>query len=567
MLRIDRQTMHGKYGPFDAYVVSGDTYIVRDQLKRLGFSWYGKDKVWYMSASKWNEAIARQLGRIGAVLPGDAPTTTTPPESRHHVNPLEDTEDVEQTKWHKFPVKSSIRKFNVTFEYKGEATTLPVDIDRWYFESGDKYNPKKSSKNRGIPRYRVRIGDLATFYSGAEGKWDSYDEEKKLDEIQKIVVDSMQNEPKTKMRMKVETQIDQSRREPGLIDALQKIKEDGRGYSVVIGDADEGYNGTFPVKLDYFGDDIWVNSDINSPHIDRQKILGEIGISNIRTPAELEEKISTFLNSDDIRQKYLDFLHSFPFLGGQVEEEEKKWKQIFECVENPKANTDFVLNKLVEMGFVRPHRRQRQEQGLSSGEEIKWIMDHDAVVHGPSSRTPEGFYTLVAYLLHRQIKGIESWSEMGLTMDTGDLVRKIQQFDPDITFEQLEQVLEMFAAAAQAKWGFKDQRKLWKNYKEFYSGGHASKPKDEPAQSENDLLDRLAEMAGRFGVDTTGIRQNPKKIYRELAMKVHPDRFSTEPQKQEEMKLVFQELGNLWEEIRTVHRISNSWYSTAVRYG
>ena len=580
MINIEKKTMSGKYGPFDAYVATGDTYSVKDQLKKMGFRWYGKQKVWYLSDSKWNESTARQLREMGATILGETqPVSTTPetqpvsttPEPQKPVNSLDNTEDESQTKWNKFPINSGIRKFDLEFGYKNENTTIPIEIDRWYHEGGDRYNRKKSSKKRGIPRYRIRIGDLSTFYIGAPGKWGTYDEEQELDTIRQKVEESLANDANNKSRRSVETQVDISKRTPEFLDLLSNIKSDCTGYFVDISDA-EGYDGRFPVKLEAYtySDIIYISTEFESPHAPSGRILTTLSITRMRTPEELQAAIDNFLESDEAKNKYLEYLRSFPFLEEEQAQADEKWREVFECVKNPSGMSGFVLDKLVDMGFIRPHRRQRQKPGLSGGEEIKWVMDHKSVTRGPSPSIPEGFYTLVAYLLHRQIKGIESWSEMTLKMDTHTLISKIKKFDPEISIDQLKNALDVLATAARQRWGFKDKRRLQDDFNEFYgdgSGKSQGSPRSQPTQSEDHLLNQLAEMAARFGVDASNVRQNPKKVYRELATRVHPDKFIAEPEKQEEMKRVFQELGNLWDEIKRVYRQSNTWYATAVKYG
>jgi len=570
--------MSGGYGPFEAYVASGDTYPVRNQLKRLGFKWFGRDKVWYLSEPKWSESIARQLREMGASFSG-SPASSTPgeaaprPEPTRRIDPLEDTEDVEQTKWHKFPIKSSIRKFEIPLDYKGEHLDILVEVDRWYYESGDKYNRKKSAKKRGIPRYRVRIGEFGNVFYGSPGKWGTFDENVKLDEIEAKTKEDFEVEPPSKTKRAIQYKINVSKREPGLLEMLDRMSEEPEYRSIEITEAEPEYAGRHPVKIECYksSDVLYIHSDIDSPHVPQQAVLGKIQIGGTRTAQELEQIITNFLQSGEMKNKYLEFLHSFPFLPEETEEEEEKWREVLECIKNPQTNADFVLGKLVDLGFVRPHRRQRQSEGLSSGEEIKWIMDHRAVVRGPSPSIPAGFYTLVAYLLHRQIKGIESWSEMGLTMDTAILLRKLKKLGEETSIGELEKVLEFYAAAARERWGFKDARHGFRDFYDFYSGGSGGSRGERapqlPNKSEDQLLGELSDMARRWNVDPTGIAENPKRVYRELAVKTHPDKFAGDPAKQEEMKAVFQQLGNLWDEIKRTYKNSHSWYAAALKYG
>jgi len=58
-------SIQGKYGKFMAYVVSGDTAAIKDELKRLGFRWYGPQRSWWISKRNFTEQKRQALINMG----------------------------------------------------------------------------------------------------------------------------------------------------------------------------------------------------------------------------------------------------------------------------------------------------------------------------------------------------------------------------------------------------------------------------------------------------------------------------------------------------------------------
>jgi hypothetical protein len=52
----------------DRILVLGDTYEIRDHLKRIGFRWDPAKKAWYTSASIGIDTVKAQLERIPEVI-------------------------------------------------------------------------------------------------------------------------------------------------------------------------------------------------------------------------------------------------------------------------------------------------------------------------------------------------------------------------------------------------------------------------------------------------------------------------------------------------------------------
>ena len=56
---LEKKELKGKYGPFNAYVVEGNTRPIKDQLSQLGFRWWPSLQFWYISENKFWPIVRR----------------------------------------------------------------------------------------------------------------------------------------------------------------------------------------------------------------------------------------------------------------------------------------------------------------------------------------------------------------------------------------------------------------------------------------------------------------------------------------------------------------------------
>ena len=583
--KLSLDELEGRYGKFDAYTISGDTYKIRTDLSQIGFKWWQSKKLWYLPAKKFNENIKNLLDTIGVDTTMTKIETKVDsvekktPEAKKDEKTVQKTEDEEMTKWYGFPINHNIIEYDLDFELDGEKHTEHIAIDRLFVPGKDSnpYHVKKSREYKGFPKYVVKIGSpdnpIATMNYISKTKWGTYNEWEYLEGLKDTIKKRLENNPPQKhvsnAHYAMSWHYDMQKRTPELNDFLKKIakREIKPQYQITIDDPP--YQGTYPASPTIYSEDkptsVYISTDLSDSLAPYPRSLGySMSLHGIHTIDEFHAAVNEHLKQDECKKSYLKYLKSFPFLPHQKQESTKGFNDIKNILIDPQNNINKVFNKIKEIGYIRPHKRQKQLEGLTSGEEIKWVVDskkivNDAYSSGYASSTPDYFYAVMAYYIHRKIRGIWSWTDMMLVDTMSAWYKTMKRFGLEISFDEAEKNMEIIGnAIINIIYGGKKtkEEKDKEFFKNFYGYG------DEPANAPkvNDALVEFKEFAQQHGVDPEGIEEsNLKQIYRVLSNAIHPDKHP--PEQQEEMTKEFQDLQIIWNKMFPSHlKLSMNWY-------
>jgi hypothetical protein len=206
-----------------------------------------------------------------------------------------------------------------------------------------------------------------------------------------------------------------------------------------------------------------------------------------------------------------------------------------------------VFDEIKARGYIRPHKRQKQGIGLTSGEEIKWIIDSKKIVHDAYSgssylaHSPDFFYAVVAYYIHRQAKGIWSYTDMMLVESMDTWRSSMQRFGVDLDLKEIDKIVTGLGNA------------IYNLFKKDVE------PEKEESSNVNGILREFANLAQKYGISVEDIESNVKEIYRSLVKYLHPDKYP-DPKEKEEKTREFQELQNIYDSIPTQYKTANTWY-------
>jgi hypothetical protein len=220
-------------------------------------------------------------------------------------------------------------------------------------------------------------------------------------------------------------------------------------------------------------------------------------------------------------------------------------------IKNRTADADSILRKLQEKGYIRPSKRQRQSPGMTMGDEIKWVIDSPKIVddaYGSSyvQNTPDYFYSVVAYYVHRRIRNISSFTDMMLVDVISRWLGTMKKMGADITFREVDVSISQIGDAIARK----------------IQGNTAKEENVNPTNTDS-ALNEFAQFVKKYEIDAENIQNNAKGIYRMLAQQIHPDKFqdqATKLQKEEE----FKELQAIWSRVPSQYKTAFNWYQKCV---
>ena len=593
--RLTEETINGKYGPFQAYIVRGDarddTYRIKDQLKSLGFSFF-KDS-WWVSTKK---LTPQQLQFIFDTLhvedrrPGvrsDSPPSTpvTPAPQPQVQQPQKkgwDTENPEMTKWYGFPINKSIYSFEFEMEDSdNDKHTLVAKIDRGFVAKQEYGKIVKSREYKGLPQYKISIFDketnekVAGTTSTSKEKWGTYDEDRKMEFFKNFVLERFAEKEKSKMWISSDLKFDSKKRTPEFVEFISNFIKDEelqkRYASNFTLHLDEGeYAGDYNIGFSVFGDDpqtfgaFYVDTSLDRPDAPHETLLGEVSLYKVHSVDELSAEINKVINSPNAKSRYLKYLQSFPYLESQKQTGMGELNEVRSFIDNP-DDWEAVLRKLIEKGYIRPHKRQKQMGGgLTMGDEIKWVIDSKKIVndvysYGFNSKMPGYFYAVVAYYVHRQVRGISSWTDMMLVDTIGTWLRTLKRFGLDLSFGTIEHVVTKIGNSIVSKiYGKETKQERDRKFREWWNGEETGETSQETAPPTGVIAD-LASFAERFGIDTTDIENNLKGIYRVLVKNLHPDT-EVDPVKKRDKEEQFKLLQGIWDRIPEQYKTASTWY-------
>jgi hypothetical protein len=575
------------------YFLTGQTYPLRKSLGRsgYGFTWYGARKMWWMYKERLNDRIAQGLQSLGvdtsvvsgSVAPGVPPTApgaaeshTAPPEApvaapSGLTNQSWEVEEAKKSKWYGFPINKNIYSTTVPVEVEGQQLELAVQMNRM-FQKG----------RRGIPSYQYDLtldGEtVGRMGKAAPSKWGMYNEDEIAQSIPETVQAALAKREKSKTYNNIKYKLTVAGRDPGLLEALEKryseYNED-RSARVTRSDftipiTEPGYEGEYPVQITTYSGSSWYGKTaLEHPQAPRPATIFYLGdltpeVHNMEQfDAWLQQRVQEHMPR--AQKLYLEYLQSFPFTQADQDEATGQFQEILPIIESQSMDINFFRQKMMEHGYIRPHRRQKRTgPGMQPQESIKIIMDSrkivdDAYDMGKLSRTPNFFYTALAYLMHRQKAGNigfgAAYGQLGQTMR--EFHDTLQRNGAEIDFNSLNDYVEILSKTLlRDLLGTQPRGSAWENYEQFYHGDRASAEQAVEEQFVRNGLQPFVEFATQHGLDPNAVQENPIKAYRELAIRFQPARNQNSPESND----LFTALGRLWDNVpEAARKRAESW--------
>jgi len=606
--RMTKETIKGRFGDFQAYIIRGDTkedtYNIKEQLKRIGFKWYNGS--WWISANKLSDTDKAYLNTLGVVgAESTTPSLTTQPLLQPTItNPQSavqtkqwQTENEEMSKWYGFPINHNIASWEENFEIDGQSHHAIITLDRLYQKgiSSGYYNETKSREHKGLPKYKINIKipdiqikdesvsddqfknkDFTYSYNKmADKKWGTYNEDDFIAERKKAVKENLSNS-KSKIYKQIQFEDNVAKRTPEYRQFLNDIdnKKIQITYDFVV--QDPIYGGNYKLGIYELGMGERAYATTLKPLVDvplaPDKTFGyqSIDIYKTYTIEDFHNVINDYIktNYDKIQKDYIEYLKSFPFLQSQKDKATESLNEIIGYITGANKDADMALRILQNKGYIRPHKRQKQSPGITVGDEIHWVIDSKKIVNDAyntqsyASRMPEYFYSVLAYYVHRKVRGIWSWTDMML-MEVMDVwYRRMKEMGATFSFKDVERAIEFIGNIIVGKiYGETKEEKNKRFFEDFYGGQQGYKP--ESSSFIGGIAD-FANFAKQYGVEVENItEENAKDIYRTLVKNLHPD-LQQDPVKKDEMTERFKKLQMIWDTVPDQYKKADNWYERSI---
>jgi len=581
------------------YYVDGNAYPIKDKLKELGFRWFRPRKIWWISESK-APSVSSQLQQLGidTSILGDSPADT--PAQQEPVEEEQKTEqdypeltdktssdsydrhyrNVPKERYLRYPAKRNIYQTEIDVNFKDTTIPLKVVMDRWFVKvsKGGRYVTR-----RKIPRYyyNVYYDDefIIRIKQNAPDEWGRYNEDKLAYEIPELV-NKYINETETFQKI-LNHVIDYSQRDPEFHNILKEWEDQ---TTVRVGEVfnfleDKGvriptitidhptYSGSYyvvPKMYTYIlQPSLYFEPFVKHPLAPRSNTVysGDIP-SNIKTLSEF----NTFLqqevdrNKEEIEEKYVKYLESFPFTEEEEEEKRGEMQEVVDMI-NSNYNIDFFKNQLEELGYIRPSKKApRMQDGFIPRESIKWVIESKKIVDDvyKSFRDPKSFYATIAYWLHRKVRNISSWTDMMLNDAIMQWQRLAERYGHKIDLDELYKYFDTISSELYKKLYGQEPKDRWKDFEDFYGGYRTQQDVPVTPQDKATSIEQFAQFVQNIGGDYNIAKDDPRRAYRQLALQYHPDK---NPDNIEESKNIMQQLNEAYGKLPLDIRRATNWYS------
>lgn len=583
-----------QYGP--VVIVQGNTFPVKDILSSLGFKWSGARKCWYMPENQYSikaSLINERLKQLGVTFPesSNSPESqqSSPAQEKKVLEgeeyPLKGDSSMQRDseektrKRYRFPIRKNILQFVADIRLKDdtEVHNENVIINR-YFKKGvtsDNWKVTFNAEYADYPLYEAEIGTsvitggpILTITKSfmKDGKaWGTYDEPSFiLSEMKRIVEEVVP----LKFTNNFLIEYDYRKRDPELGDFLKSIEglvysNKNELYSINLNTPK--YNGSFSVTvlhnapLKVFG-----YPNVNHPKAPEpgfSDMLFDVSLYKIHTVEEFDAKIKEILNNQEVIDKYVKYLDSFPYISGDQKEGYEDYKKVIEILRNPSANIDFIIGKIKAMGYVRESLRGEKRIVIDT----KKVLND---IYGRDISSPEYFYILIAYQLNYYFRKYHerAFIQYNLFSFVDTLSDILNKYGDEIKPRALTALITSISDACYTKiFGSARSRNTWENFKNFYSDywsegqqNNVGQKVDSNSQTGFEMLKDLAEINE---IPVNDIQTDAKKIYWQLAKKLHPDKNPGNPEEATEQ---FKALQKIWEMIPDSIKNASDWYSRVI---
>lgn len=552
------------------YYVSGNTYPIRTQLKSLGFRWYRAKGFWWMPAHRIQSAM-RGLQNLGVDTSVINQTQSIPdtvqPNQPQPVAPQEVTESVIDSSPSDqpeakipFPIKNNIYSETLPVDILGHTIELTLQLNRKAVlgKNSDRYRQTYPLPWRKFPQYTVDVIFNDTAVSRLAIPFNREGTTKPINakpyhminedidilplfkELKSKIPEILEN-PNSKLRRKLEMELNLSQRSPELTAYLQKLDDDRVPIKKNVYIDHSKHPGEYPLDLVPYnnGNSFHIQTALDHPTAPRSEFLTIVMLpETVKTVDEFNLWIDQMLQepevSERIQKKYADYLDSFAFSEEDAEAEKKQLQEIVYLIQDRSMDFEFYRRKLISLGYVRPHKRQKQYgPGMVPQDAIKWVIDTKKILadgfytnNARFETSPDFFYALIAYHMHR--------FKAGTTDHVGAIQSNIMRFAHTlerygfkISWRELSDYTETIARQlVEEITGERAPNTAWDNWQQFYGGDWSNTENTEntqPAANYSPDMRQFVSIAVGLGINAEEARNNPKLVYRQLSMKYHPD--------------------------------------------
>jgi len=575
-------------------IIDGDTRPVYKQLGRqgLGFRWWARDKFWYMPESRFTPDKLQKLIVMGADIsgytgqktperPGRAPEPSkiekgveVRPEEKD-VSKINTDKTTGKTYSTSFPVNENIYSTDIDVNVEGQDLTLRLIVGR--------KQDAKYTKTKPILTFDIFIDDeLVKKYGKQPGRWTragmGYDEDAIVAEFVDRIPKMIANKEKSKLYLAIKYVLELKKRDPELaqflknwydwkydknkdVDALVNRYIPQRMISL----DEAGYSGSFPLKFELLSGTIYVHTDVDHPLAPYPKTLSNIGIpATIRNFVDLNNHIDRAIAEDlsMIKEDYLKYLKSFAYTQEQEEETRGEMEEIAKMIEANFDNIEFFKRELMKRQFVRPSKRGKKVgPGMVPMGVFKLIIDDKAIRNAAFKRdnSPDYFYSALAYNLMRIKHGNIGFMPILLIDAYRDVSRTVTRYGHNISPTQVADFIDNTARKLYADLTGRTYKSWDERWTEFYSGWGTSGTSVAPGQviSPGAIQDWIS-FVSNYGFGEEEARNNAKIVYRQLALRLHPDVYQGD---KEEGERLFKELDDKYKSLPPdMQKGASNWY-------
>lgn len=607
-----------KYGP--VIVIIGNTYNIKNELKKMGFKPYKLGNMWVQVMDKnifdikdedEKNKIIESLKSLGInnseILISTESQENTKSQENTNLNSLKQKSDEKDSgilkgeeypyrdnfykdkeertrKKYSFPIEKNILKTIISLNIDGENKEEEISIHRNFIagKTASTYNITFNRDYKDYPIYEFEIGKeedgkpisiirISTKGKTEQNPWGSYNEKEYLtDKIIPKIKNAIENNKKYKQPF-IEYYDKQKRTDD--LKQFMKDLENNRGeekslYSLTI--TDGPYKGSYPVSIGYVDDQtVSLKTSIKNNLAPYPASIGWVNIFGAHNLNDLNNIIQSKLQSEESIQKYTKYLQSFPFLENEKNEETNKFNQISNFIENKNIDVELVLRRLKEIGYIRPHKRQKQQgPGISMGEEIKWVLDAEKIrddIYGRKyiKNSPDFFYSVIAYYVLKAKNDQWSVTDAMLIDSISSWIRTMEKFGKKLDFREIESTISSIGKEILFMvFGKKSQSRTEQFYKFYYGGGFFDDESDSKSQdfsySANKNISDLQDFARNLGVNPS--EMTLKRLYRTLSKLTHPDQNPQDSNAEEK----FKQLSTIWNNIPDNLKQAFNWYDKIV---
>lgn len=589
----------------DKAVLSGNTFPYKYHLGHNGlhFKWNRNDKRWEKPLKKITQEEIEKMKSMGFDLSSWKGQSGSSVEEEQEDQPIKElkkplkvstnkTDFDEYSRYDKipsprylgFPPKLNI--YETVINPSGIDDEIKVVVDRWY-----------NKGVRGKPRYIFnlflrdkKIGAFNQKVPDDKGVWQRGTPLFNEDSFVEQTLNKINNESfaiNTKIRAIYNRLKKLEGRDENLKNFLQKWddwkydreKSDELRQMIekyipekTININQGEFQGNFPIKAELMGNDtLHLITDIDSKLAPHPATLTSVYLDeNTQNIKDLNSSIEKTIQKDHDRivKSYIQYLRSFPYNKEDIESSKSNMSDLASFV-GSNYNTRFFKEKLLELGLIRPSKKQRQEEGLARDEDIKYVINDKEIrnkiyARGAGNR-PEFFYDVLAYYLMRKARNITSFTEMMLVTNINAWVRLAKQYDHDLNVSDVDKYLDKLSSMLLEEiTGQNTFRSRFEQYRDFYSGFGGGRGEQEQGQNiSQGSLEEFIQRAKQHGIDESVARKSPRKAFRALSMMYHPDRYQDETKKQE-VKKVFDIFSQLWSKIPEQLKTASNWYYRSI---